>query len=632
MRVIETGSQKQLPGVLDAALRLHLTDRWECYVRPYFNGHRPDVVLMRPDAGVLIAQLITLPPETVASLPDGDAESAWRTQDVVLQRAFAQLVTLHDAARAMLDQSGGILECVRTGIILVDTEGIDTPGRLAQAWTAIAARNFGSETGLTFHIDPSTHFFVTDESIADRDVLAGVLRTLPNRQVPEPQRFSEKRAKRLRAHMEMPDVVARQLRPLEMNREQRELTKERNPEGRRRIQGAAGCGKSLVLAARAAEVAHEGEEVLVLSYNKTLWHYLRNLFDRHLNSLNGGSTEGFALDRFNATFDHFHGFLRHLAELTVETARAYKALPKYQMTGPPLHKSLPPDTDAMIRIALDALSRVGPQYDAIFVDEGQDWEAAWVPVLNASLRPGGELLVAEDLTQDIYGRAGTHDKKQARFGVRARTMSNVSYRIPPGLADVLQGYCGGFLEGIMDKPLSVPEPRLGELRLNAYHVSPGQDFVERTIEAVVHAHENLSKTLAFSDIYVVCQNNKPLGVEVVIGLKSLGLRVIETFTGGREDFWEQDYPIKASTAHSIKGWESRAVIAVFPELEYPGQKKGLYIAMSRLLYHPDGSLLTVITRDSEFFDFALDNGFTSPTLPALERRPEKGGTPGAEAI
>lgn len=622
----------QLPAVLGESLRLHLTDRWECYVRPYFNGHKPDLVLLRPDVGVLIAQIVSLPPSTVASLPDKDAASTWRTQDILLQRVFAQIVSHYDAARMMIDQPSGVLAYVRTGVILVDTEGTDTVERLRAAWTAVAEQNFGSKTSLIFHADPTSHFFVTDKAVADRDVLAGVLQTLTKNQEPESQQFSDRRAKMLRTHMVLPDVVARQLRPLEMNREQRELSKERNPEGRRRIQGAAGCGKSLVLAARAAELAHDGKEVLVLSFNKTLWHYLRNLFERHLKSLNEGSDVDFARDLFNATFDHFHGFLRHLADLTLETGLLYEDVRKNRTTGPPLNKKLPPDTDAMIRIALDALARVGPQYDAIVVDEGQDWEASWVPVLAAALRPGGELLVAEDLTQDIYGRTGTHDRKQARFGVQAKTMSNVSYRIPPGLSDVLQEYCDSYLEGNVDKPLSVPEPRLGELRLNAYLVSPGKDFVEQTVEAVVHAHENLSKTLAFSDIFVVCQNNRPLGVEVVYRLRSLGLQVSETFTGGRADFWEEDYPIKGSTAHSIKGWESRAVIAVFPKLEYSSQKQGLYIAMSRLLYHPDGSLLTVVSRDSEFFDFALSHGFSSPPLLALATEPKKGGTPGADAI
>jgi hypothetical protein len=633
MRIVETGSQKALPGPLQSALSLHLSDRWECYVRPYFSGEKPDLVLLRPDAGVLIADFVALSPAMVASLPtSADDAEQWRTDDSVLQRAFARLVTHHEAAQAMLDRPSSSLGSVRTGLILVDSIDEDVPHRMQLAWEVIARQTVGRGRESRFHLHPKAHFFISTQGVADRDTLRDVLMMLQDQQSSETRSFSEREARRLRPHLELPDVVARQLKPLEMNREQRDLATQRNPEGRRRIQGAAGCGKSVVLAARAAQLAHEGQEVLLLSFNKTLWHYLRNLFDRHLNSLNGGSVQGFALDRLEATFDHFHGFLKRTSGLTLSTAQSYKDIPKYVSSTRPGEKVLPPRTEAMVSVALHALQMVGPQYDAIIVDEGQDWEAAWVPVLNAALRPGGELLVAEDLTQDIYRRAATHRDKQARFGVRARRMSSVSYRIPPRLADILQGYCTDFLEGDVDQPQSVPEPRLGELILNSYLVEPGADFVERTVEAVVHAHENLSQTLAFSDIYVVCQNNRPLGVEVVYALKSLGLQVIETFTGGREDFWEQDFPIKASTAHSIKGWESRAVIAVFPELNYSGQRQGLYIAMSRVLYHPDGSLLTVITRDEQFAGFAVANGFSAPALPSLERKPERAGTPGADEI
>lgn len=56
---------------------------------------------------------------------------------------------------------------------------------------------------------------------------------------------------------------------------------ERNPSNARirRVKGAAGSGKTYGLAARAARLAGEGQNVLVLGYNRTLTHYLRKLVD-----------------------------------------------------------------------------------------------------------------------------------------------------------------------------------------------------------------------------------------------------------------------------------------------------------------------------------------------------------------
>lgn len=631
MRVIPTGVETVLPEAVHEGLASLLTDAWEAYSRPYLAGARPDLVLMRPGVGVLLADVFELSSDTVAGLPeDEEAASQWKTDDIRLQRALARMLSLADTVHELLDQPKRRLGCVRIGLILTggwDQEVVRRLRLAAEAW--VTARAPDEEAALLRSVPL---LFVSASALGDREVVSEILRVFPTEESPASERFSEDRARRLRPHLELPDVVARQLRPLEMNAEQRELSLERTPQGRRRLQGAAGCGKSVVLAARAAQLAHEGKSVVILSFNKTLWHYLQNLVERHLNTLNDGSGEGFARDRNQIDFEHFHGYLKTVADMLLETRWRYASLPKYvpDPKRPGRHK--PPDTATMVDIAIEALKKVGPQYDAILVDEGQDWDASWVPVLELALRPGGEILVAEDLTQDIYGRAVTHREKQARFGVRARKMSSVNYRMPPALSDVLGDFGREFLDGDIEEPRAFPEPRLGELVLNAHVVPPDDDFFGPAIKAVVHAHQNLSKTLAFSDIFVVCPNNRPIGVEIVLGLRSLGLKVLETFTGGRGNFWEQEYPIKASTPHSLKGWESRAVIALFPELERSSARRGLYIAMSRVLYHTDGALLTVVTRDREFGRFARDHGFTSPDLPPLNREFERGGTPGAEKI
>ena len=77
----------------------------------------------------------------------------------------------------------------------------------------------------------------------------------------------------------------------------------------RRVRGAAGCGKSLGLAARAARLAHEGKEVLVVTFNSTLTHYLRDLAADHCHDL------GAPLNRI--TFAH----LLALCEQAIDDSR-----------------------------------------------------------------------------------------------------------------------------------------------------------------------------------------------------------------------------------------------------------------------------------------------------------------------
>ena len=72
------------------------------------------------------------------------------------------------------------------------------------------------------------------------------------------------------------------------------------PHNHQRLRGVAGSGKSLVVAQRAANLAAQGKKVLVVSYNITLWHYLRDMISR--------VRVGF--DWYQIEFTHFHIFCK----------------------------------------------------------------------------------------------------------------------------------------------------------------------------------------------------------------------------------------------------------------------------------------------------------------------------------
>ena len=65
-----------------------------------------------------------------------------------------------------------------------------------------------------------------------------------------------------------------------------------------RVKGVAGSGKTLVLAQKAANLAQSGKKVLVVSFNITLWHYIRDCISRARYGFSWGSIE----------FTHLHGF------------------------------------------------------------------------------------------------------------------------------------------------------------------------------------------------------------------------------------------------------------------------------------------------------------------------------------
>lgn len=603
MRIVPTGSLWQPDAGLISALNERLNDSWDCYFRPHLNGLRPDIVLMHERKGVISLRLSHFSSAARRAVENWQRTPAGaRIQDLEIRRAFDGLVADHAAISRLLGQTGNAATPIQSVIVLANATNEDVAA-LDGAWrreVELAARVIHQ---LKFRSNTATHALISLDAILRSGIPDTFLR------IPEGSPFSPDSARRLARWMTEPHLLAVQNTPLELNAAQLRLSRERTPSGRRRIQGSAGSGKSLVLAARAATLASEGQRVLILSFNKTLWHYLYNLFARHLRTLVNGNKDEYNAAFFNCHFNHFHGYLRDICEETADSEARYKNLFA--------HKTGPPPTDDIVKLARHVLSQTGPRYDAIMVDEGQDWDANWVPILQDSIQPGGELLVAEDVTQDIYSRTTTHRDKQARFGIRANTKElTQSFRLHPGMIPILQSFSNAYLKGDQDIPAPFGATQLGELSLALYIAKSDDDIVERAVSATLHAYTHFRQTLAFPDLFLICPRND-LGREIVEALPDHDVKTLSTFAGEREEFWENEHPVKASTPHSLKGWESRAVIAVFPSLKTSSQRRGLYIAMTRVLRHLDGSLLGLVTHDEGLIGLARKQGFGEHNPPRV---------------
>lgn len=144
------------------------------------------------------------------------------------------------------------------------------------------------------------------------------------------------------------------------------------------VSGCAGSGKTLLAAAKARELAGQGFKVLLTCYNKAL--------AEHLN-------EGLAgLEGLMVT--NFHQLCARLAG-KAGIGLNWPAGPDPEFFG----KRLP---NALLKV----VERIGPQFDAIIVDEGQDFAAAWWdPLLYLLTDPdAGIFYVFYDDNQSLYGR------------------------------------------------------------------------------------------------------------------------------------------------------------------------------------------------------------------------------------
>jgi|SRR5690554_2491537 len=206
--------------------------------------------------------------------------------------------------------------------------------------------------------------------------------------------MTEALAADIRYWLTEPDFSITQRTPLELDTNQRKLVTTRTETGYRRIKGAAGSGKSLVLAARAAELVSQGKSVLIVTFNITLLHYLMDVAVRWPNSK--GRT------RQNITCLNFHAWCRRVCE-EGDAEVAYRALwGGASSEKDVLNEGLPKLVSEVIDADQDSMIS---HYDAVLVDEGQDFRLSWWDVLRKVSKPGGEMLLVADSTQDIYETA-----------------------------------------------------------------------------------------------------------------------------------------------------------------------------------------------------------------------------------
>ncbi len=144
------------------------------------------------------------------------------------------------------------------------------------------------------------------------------------------------------------------------------------------VTGPAGCGKTLLAVEIAKRLAFSGRPTLLTCFNKGLAKYLRQC------------TEGAA----NLDVAHFH-------ELCVRTAREAGL----QLTEATTEPGSPYFEHRLPELLEQAARELGPRYDAMVVDEAQDFREWWWPALLALHRDPdeGTLYLFADDNQNLYG-------------------------------------------------------------------------------------------------------------------------------------------------------------------------------------------------------------------------------------
>lgn len=406
-----------------------LDDEWRVFVQPTLRMDHPDFVVVHGRFGVCAIEVKDWTPEcyrvaNVGGIEVRDDRGWHRTTLAPRLQAHRYRSTIVEHFFASPGSGTAPWPVVRAVVVL-------------PRFSTAEARNLLTGVALK---DRESEIWAWGREGLDQQLLWMVT----GYRTPTGMRVPEADVLRLVQQLREPEFIADQRQPLILSDAARNLARNPSRARTRRARGPAGSGKSLGLAARAATLAVEGKSVLVLSFNITLPHYLHDLAARHGRELGARIR--------SITFVHFHAFCQRARE-DGQVAGVASC-----MQGGGSGEDPDDPVEWLVSAAISAYQAgIGPRFDAILVDEGQDFKARWWSFLRELVLVGeGEMLLVADTTQDLYGRAGwTTDATMAGCGFSGPWTELLgSYRMPPDLVPILATFGGRFLaDGAFDPPV-----------------------------------------------------------------------------------------------------------------------------------------------------------------------------------
>lgn len=380
----------------------------------------------------------------------------------------------------------------------------------------------------------------------------------------------------------------------------------------RKISGVAGSGKTQVLATRAVNAqVRTGGNVLILAFNISLVNYMKMRLSQ--------VRADFPWNKIH--IDYYHRFFRKQAN----THNIHVYFDSY-------------DNENFFKAVRHQL----PKYDAIFIDEVQDYKASWLQIIKRNfLHEDGEFIVFGDPKQNIYHRE-IDSQGNIKLGI-IRGLWNKdlvkSHRFSnPSLANLAMEFQRYFIGNPDDIEGSNNMNSGIQFNLMRYrYVSNECDYIALTA-TIYSICENFIKMngINIADVAILAPQTNLLRELDYIYRRASGKKTTTTFVS-KEDIqrisrnnnqasygYKQDldrlekvlknrfsivtHNLKLSTIHSFKGWEAPTVICIIQNDIYSDED---VVTSPELVYtgitRAKENLLVINIGDNRYHDFFQSN-------------------------
>ncbi|HEY5435163.1 MAG TPA: ATP-binding domain-containing protein [Candidatus Limnocylindrales bacterium] len=478
-------AEERIRAALPPDTRCYANVRFVARTRPTGPAHdgEADLVIVHPEHGLLVI-------EVKSGEPSRDARNRWFIGGHQLTRS-----PFEQAEDAKHDLVGAIGELL--GVI-----GGDRP----RAGHAVAFPDADLASLPPGHVllgpDAATEIILDAAALADTASTRNALERAWEWWTGDGTRgrpLTQAQAERIHEYL-APTVALRRLvrrdvedgrdRLIDASRAQKIVLNQNRSKRRLEIVGPAGSGKSLVAVERARRLAREGFRTLFVCFNQPLATAVGREIDE----------DAEPVER-RPVVTTFHRLCERLGtQAGVLPAKPAGALPRDWWDN-----TLPAALDA----AIDALP--GERFHAVVIDEGQDFEPAWLTSLGFLLHDpaGGVLWVFHDPGQALF-----RDDRVAELGLDRLELFE-DYRSPAPVAELAARFYHGPTE-----PYAMTEQGRRPVVVAA---EPGRD----TVEAV---RKQLHRLLEVEEI-------RPWHVAVLSGVSATRSEVWKKRRFGNVELW-----------------------------------------------------------------------------------------------
>ncbi len=559
-----------------------LDDDWTVYVKPRIGLNLPDFIAIHDLLGVCVVEVKNWQPGDLRRSEDGYLESCDQAgttwSRVPLQpryQAARHRFTVYDQFFALPSDGGEPTEAIRSVVLFPHLTDEQANDLLANPMASESERKvvvWGRDG-----IDDQIEKVVFGNGCAH----------------PRPESIT-----RLRDHVIASEVPVERPAPTTLTADARNIELNQSGSKVRRVRGPAGSGKSLGLTARAAHLAGQGKRVLMLSFNVTLADRLSRMATTRCAEIGANPTL--------ISASNFHSFCTRVVQDAEQLGIEMQ---------PPKGASWPIAIVAKAQQAFEAgFQRT---YDAVLVDEGQDFALTWWTMLHEHvLIRGGEMLLVTDPTQDLYNkRTWTTEERMLNAGFAGHwTDLKGSYRLPTDVVPLANAFIDSQLDGDT-LPIEILDDHKDIIGLQGPTIRRWKNIdnvpdvgVEIGLEVVRLLREH--PQLTPRDIVFLCEYHHD-GVTAVAVIEAAGYPVHHLFSRNPDEarrrrkyrFWPDAEAVKGCTVHSFKGWETPAlVMGIGVERR---SKRLAYVAMTRVKASGSGgpAYISVINADKRMNDF-----------------------------